>query len=118
MSVAEMATGHFVDIQVQSSEVDDSWSVVESFTNVAAGVECLVQEMDSREQLEYAARGLSVTHDVFFAADPQVDATNRLKWGDRYLRVRQSYKEGRPGEFFLWVVQAEFVATRPEPAEA
>ena len=116
MTVESLTSEHVVTIQVQSETMDDSWTVVEAFTNVAVDVKCLVQEMDSREQLEYAARGLSVTHDVYFAADPEVTSKHRLLWEGKYLRVHGAYKEGRPGEFFLWIVQAEWVQTRPEPA--
>jgi len=114
MSIQDLCDNDTIVKQTETATTGTSFGVAESYADTAT-LDCLVQEMSADEILQYAARGMEVTHFVYFSTDPGISNQHRLKWsGERFLRVRGAFKEGRPGESLLWIVLAEEVTTRHE----
>lgn len=65
--------------------LDDSLGSTRTFQLHQAGLRCLVQPIDAREQNLYAQRQVKVTHQIFF------DRILDLQTGDRFRLI------GRPG---------------------
>lgn len=100
--------------------------------NPGVPANALFQELDGREAMLYAARGMNITHRAFFSSDVKLSTRHRLTWGglpgglttgnnagqpnNGYLRVHAYYKRGRPGDDLLWVAELELVTTRMETA--
>lgn len=72
-------------------------------------VKCLVVPLSSNRVIEFMREGMRATHDVFFRDDPELDLTDRLVFGGRYLEVRGFIDVGEMG--VLWQVLAEEVVS-------
>lgn len=120
MSLSELTTVDTITPQTESISVGSSGGVNESYSDEST-LSCLVQEVSSKERLDYASRGISVDVELFFSSSPDIGIDKRIKLNTvggeadgRICRVTGAYKEGRPGETLLWVVLANFLETRLE----
>lgn len=120
MSIEDLTSVDTVTPQTETVTIGASGGVNESYAD-GASLTCLVQEVSSRERLDYAARGLDVDFVLYFSTEPSISNNRRLKLvtvggaaDGRICRVTGAYKEGRPGEALLWVVLVAFVPTRQE----
>jgi hypothetical protein len=125
MSIASLATGDTVYV-VRESEGDFGNSVSYAIdATLNQPLDCLVQEVSSRESSVLDALGLKRGYEVFFATDPGIDGDEtdlHLLWtsrtdGNRVLgdnavgvktgfrmKVVGAYAEGAPGHTELWIV--------------
>lgn len=111
MSIASLCDKNLIVVTPQSYAAGASWGATP-----AAGApferRCLVQEMDASESQEFDARGLRVSHTLFFPSDPGIRLGDMVSHAGDTLRVTGAYKEGRPGEDMLWIVYANKLDTR------
>lgn len=112
MSIESLTSKETITVQTEISSTGTSWGQTESFGGDRT-LNCCVQELDSRERLDFQARGLNCTHQIFFSSDPSITTKNQIVLSNgRKLRVTGAYTEGRPGRTMLWVVLAEWVQNR------
>jgi hypothetical protein len=111
MSLEDLCSRDTVTVTPQTATTGTAFGV--TYTDgTPRSVSCCAQELDSKEILDYSARGLNVTHQLFFSADPSISNTDKLTYGGNTLQVKGAFKEGRPGETLLWIVLAESLPTR------
>lgn len=125
MPIATLCKGDSVVVQAATTTRGASGGQSRAFAD-GATLDCLVQTPGAAEVRDYAARGMRLTHWVFFSADPGLTTNDRLKWVTRrnvalstpiYLRALDCYPEGRPGSAgsdMLWVADCEQVTSRGE----
>jgi len=118
MTLESLTTQDEVTVQVATESTDNQMGADYSWADVAT-LSCLVQTPGANESQKYKARGMEFTHTVFFSTRPALSQRNRFKWTDPfgsvvYLRILDQYGQGRPGEYFLWVVDCSQETTRRE----
>lgn len=88
-----------------------------------SGLACRVEDLSASDIAKYDARGLSVTHRVYFSTDPVLSVnSSRLHWTktdgnrttvDKYLRITGEEHENNPrGRLVLFVFTANYEAER------
>ncbi len=73
-----------------------------------AGRACWNQQASASEVMQWQARGVSVSHKVFFASNPGVDSSCCLEVGGRRLEVRSwPEPDASAGLGVVWRVMCE-----------
>lgn len=112
MSIESLCDQDTITVTPQTATTGTSMGVVYA-DGTASTLRCLVHELTASETQDYQARGIAVTHQIFFSSDPNIDRTDRLTTSDgTKLEVTGAYKEGRPGESLLWIVLGNSKTTR------
>lgn len=109
MSLKSLTSIHEVDIQRLTATTASDMGTVEAYSTVRAKAKCRVQPASAKTITEFAKRGISITHSVFFSYDPEVDERYRLKYGSRMLRVHAAYDMNELGR--CWEVHCEEKST-------
>lgn len=120
MSVASLATGDTIITEVEivsrGSQFGTNYSVAQGRT-----LDCHVQQMSAAEALQFDATGQTKMFTAFFATNPQLLESERvritLKGGvvvDIPAKILGVEAEGRPGADYLWIATLQHISTRKE----
>lgn len=97
--------GHAVSTQSPATTKTVTGGRSRPFSTVSTGLACWVQPANSHTRLMYKERQISVTHCVYFGADPGVRTEWRLVFNGRPLSVVGVRQPGELGQF--WRVDCE-----------
>lgn len=118
MSIESLCDSDDITVETETISIGSEFGVVETFASGVAK-RCLVQEIDGKERLDYASRGIRCDMELYFSANPNIDLGRRIRLDTvggvadgRICRVTGAYKEGRPGESLLWIVLANYEQAR------
>jgi len=92
--------GHFVDMERPTATLDELGGRSLEWQSVAAGVAAWVQPVAAETREDYARRGMTVTHSVYFATDPSIEVGDRIIFRGRKLVVAGVTDAGGAGR--LW----------------
>lgn len=92
--------GHSVDIERAVTTVDELGGRRFEWQTVTAGVSAWVQPAAADAREAYRRQGMTVTHTVYFAADPSVEAGDRISFDGALLVVSGVVNMGGLGK--LW----------------
>jgi len=118
-----MCTGDRVFVNARTSSLGALGGDTGTYaSDSGSGVECRVESLDASEILEYSAKGMRVSHTVYFASDQALDGSHRLHWTatnglgtvvDRHLYVQAYYQENSPdGSLQLFIAICDWKDTR------
>lgn len=111
MSIESLCSKDSITVTPRTATTGASFGVAYTL-GTPRTVSCCVQELDSEDRMDYMARGLKVTHQLFFSSDPSISDRDEITYGGDTLSVTGAYKEGRPGDSLMWIVLANSLATR------
>lgn len=100
MSIDSLTSIHTVTVKEPLVTKSASGAPVRSYASVR-DLSCRVMPVTSRESLQYAVKGISITHRVFFAADPELSASSLLVYGIRELEVSAVRNPSELGMYWL-----------------
>ena len=124
MSIEDLCRGDLVFVNARTSAVGSLGGEAGSWAaDAGAGVECRVDSMSASEVAKWAAKGMSVSHEVFFSSEQSLSGKYRLHWtktdnlettlSSRYLYVEGYYHENNPeADLRLWIAVCRFEDTR------
>ena len=121
MSIRTSCNKDRLTLYLKTFTTGKSMGLEEGYTLVGAlqGLACCNQSMDASEVLEYSARGMKVSHNVFFDHDPQltqqhcfVDGTGLLDGTGGMLFIKSISTDERPGKTLLWCVACEWIGLK------
>ena len=124
MSIEEMCTGDTVFPNARTSSIGALGGDAGTYAaDASAGIECRVEEASAHESLSYSAKGMVISHLVYFSTDVALSGKHRLHWtltDDNqvaltgiYLYVKAYYKENSPdGDLVMWIAVCEYKDTR------
>jgi len=111
MSISALCNHDEIAVQTLTATTGASMGVQYTVSS-STTKRCLVQELSGIEIQSYAARGLEVSHELFFSSNPSIGRNHRIVYEGDYLEVKGVFKEGRPGGDLLWIVAANHQTTR------
>lgn len=112
MTIETLCTGSIATVQEAANTKDSMGSNQPGYADTSRTLEFFLQSENVTELTEFNVRSLRTIYRAFFASNPNLDQTNRLKvtqWmGEtlstpRYLRVTEVDREGSPHDTQLWM---------------
>ena len=130
MSIASLATGDTVAIELQTTTTGEAWGSVVTYAEVSGkgAVVCRVDGPSASEAKKYEATGEQWTHTVFFSSDQVLTRAHRLRWHKehgqkttispaRYLQVLSYNRQNNPsGSLKLFIAECNEDSITAEPA--
>lgn len=125
MSISELCVGDIVKKRTKSLSVGTYGGDAGTWSESSTEVDCRVEELSASEVERFAARGMMVTHRVYFASDVVLTNANALHWIERngvardvYLQVQGYRMQTNPtGDLELWIVEANAITSRNDQAD-
>ena len=99
--------GHTVTLERPVISEDDLGGRDRAWSVISEDLSCWVQPATAATREEYAERGITITHRVYFGASPAICMGDRLLFGIRYMVVEGRFNTAETSD--LWVADCREV---------
>jgi len=112
MSIEDLLSHDTCEILTGTPTIGEVMGVSETYT-ASDPVNCLVQQWNGAEAMEYRRRGLTDTREFMFGSDVLLDSTKAIRYRGRVYRVVNYAKDDNPDDTLeLWYAQGHYDPNR------
>mgnify|MGYP000852566307 CR=1 FL=1 len=123
MSIASLCTGDtVVKLTKSTPSVVSAYGGDPGVFAGSGGIDCKVEELSASDVAAFSARGMTVSHRVFFSTDQSLSPKHNLHWTatngnetacDVTLNVEGYYQQHSPrGNLKLWIAMCKSMTQR------